>query len=77
MDSSLDSSLPHSTPTQCPTNVGVQLRRSDTLPAEDHPAWSSPKPVAGRMPIPARNEPILYIRTPCHLGSDGTGVEEE
>jgi hypothetical protein len=56
--------------------VGVQLRRSDTIPAED-PAWRFPKPVAGRVPIPPRNEPILYIRTTGHLGSEGKGIEEE
>jgi hypothetical protein len=72
----MDSSLPHGTSTQCPTDVGVQLRRSDTIPAED-PAWRFPKPVAGRVPIPPRNEPILYIRTTGHLGSEGKGIEEE
>jgi hypothetical protein len=71
----MDPPLPHGTPAQGPTNVGVQLWRSDTLPAED-PAWRFPKLAVGRVPIPPRNEPILYARTPRHLGSEGTGVEE-
>jgi hypothetical protein len=55
---------------------GTPLRRSDTLPAGDL-AWCPLKPTARGIPIPPRNEPVLYVRTPRHPSNGEMSAEEE
>jgi hypothetical protein len=62
--------------TRNPMAKGAPLRRSDTLPAGDL-TWRLPKPTAGGIPVPARNEPILYIQIPRRPSDGEMSVEEE